>query len=200
MTAFCRAYPDLIAAGRATEALRATGVPHDAIRLISGRRRRDLRTEPAGGFAGPVLPDAPVGTFGNRQIRRRDGAGTFAGDARTQRQGSFVDSDHAEIVDFGEGGERTRVTGLRGVRRLLGRAALDPDASTARSPSCTRGTRSCSSTCPRTPQARPTTGSSSSVARPDAGRSQPRRPAARRRRDGFEGDVTWPPSRPRGGL
>ena len=46
-----------------------------------------------GGFAGRVPPDAPVGTYGDIRRFRRQGAGTFAGDADRQRQGSFADAD-----------------------------------------------------------------------------------------------------------
>jgi hypothetical protein len=60
---------------------RASAMPHD------------VRREPVGGFAGRVRPDATVGTYGNVRHLRRQGAGTFAGDADRQRQGSFADSD-----------------------------------------------------------------------------------------------------------
>jgi hypothetical protein len=52
----------------------------------------DVRREPVGGFAGTLDPDAPVGTYGNVRRRRRQGAGTFVGDADRQRQGSFADA------------------------------------------------------------------------------------------------------------
>jgi hypothetical protein len=51
----------------------------------------DLRREPVGTFAGRVDPEAPVGTYGNVRRFRRQGSGTFAGDADRQRQGSFAD-------------------------------------------------------------------------------------------------------------
>jgi hypothetical protein len=80
-----------------------------------------------GGFAGPVAPDAPVGTYGNGKVLRRQGAGGFAGDPDHQRQGSFADTDRVVIFTYKADAERVRVTGLRGARRLLGRAALDDD-------------------------------------------------------------------------
>ena len=58
----------------------------------TGARRHDVRREPVGGFAGTVDPDAPVGTFGNVRRLRRQGNGTFAGDADRRRQGSFADA------------------------------------------------------------------------------------------------------------
>jgi hypothetical protein len=55
-------------------------------------RLHDVRVERVGGFAGPVAPDDPVGTFANVRRLRRQGTGTFAGDADRRRQGSFADS------------------------------------------------------------------------------------------------------------
>jgi hypothetical protein len=116
-------YSDEAAARRAAERMRTSGVTE--IRLLIGTRLRDVRQEPVGGFAGPVGPDAPVGTFGGGTRRRSQGAGAFAGDADRQRQGSFADSDRVLVVTYGDRGERTRVTGHRGAGRLLREAALD---------------------------------------------------------------------------
>jgi hypothetical protein len=58
-----------------------------------GQQVHDVRREDVGEFAGPVGPEAPVGTFGDRRIRRRQGAGAFAGDPDAQRQGSFADTE-----------------------------------------------------------------------------------------------------------
>jgi hypothetical protein len=127
MTTISKTYFTEIAARRAIEALRATGVPAGEIRLLTGRPLGDVRREPVGGFAGPVAPDAPVGTYGDGKVLRRQAAGGFAGDPDHQRQGSFADTDRVLIFTFRAGAERMRVTGLRGARRLLGRAALDDD-------------------------------------------------------------------------
>lgn len=99
-----------------------------AATLLTGREPGDFRREPIGGFAGPVGPGAPVGTYGGGVVLRRQGAGGFAGDPDRQRQGSFADADPVVIVSYEGDAERARVTGLRGVRRRLGRAALDDDA------------------------------------------------------------------------
>jgi hypothetical protein len=128
MTTLTRTYPTQVAAGRAAEALRATGVPERDIRVLAGTRPRDVRREPAGGFAGPVAPDAPVGTYGGSVVRRSQGAGSFAGDPDRQRQGSFADTDRVTIVSYKSGVARTRMSTLRGARALLRRAALDEDA------------------------------------------------------------------------
>jgi hypothetical protein len=128
MTTLTKTYPTELAARRAVEALRATGVPERDIRLLAGSAPRDIRHEPVGGFAGPVAPDAPVGTYGGRVVRRRQGAGSFAGDPDQQRQGSFADTDRVVIVTYEGDAERARITGLRGARRLLRRAAVDDDA------------------------------------------------------------------------
>jgi hypothetical protein len=98
------------------------------IRLLAGTAPRDIRHEPVGGFAGPVAPDAPIGTYGGRVVQRRRGAGSFAGDPDQQRQGSFADTDRDVIVTYKGDAARARITGPRGARRLLRRAALDDDA------------------------------------------------------------------------
>jgi hypothetical protein len=128
MTTLTKTYPTERAARRAVQALRATGVPERDIRLLTGSAARDIRREPAGGFAGPVAPDAPIGTYGSRLLQRRQGTGSFAGDPDQQRQGSFADTDRVAIVTYDGDAERARITGLRGARRLLRRAVLDDDA------------------------------------------------------------------------
>jgi hypothetical protein len=128
MTTLTKTYPTELAARRAVEALRATGVPERDIRLLAGSAPRDIRREPVGGFAGPVAPDAPVGTFGGRVLERRQGTGSFAGRSDQQRQGSFADTDRVVIVTYKDDAERARISGLRDARRLLRRAAPDDDA------------------------------------------------------------------------
>jgi hypothetical protein len=128
MTTLTKTYATEVAALRAAQALRAAGVPERDIRLLAGSAPRDIRREPVGGFAGPVAPDAPVGTYGGRAVQRRRGAGSFAGDPDQQRQGSFADTARVAIVTYNGDAERGRITGLRGARRLLRRAALDDDA------------------------------------------------------------------------
>jgi hypothetical protein len=128
MTTLTKTYPTEVAARRAAEALRATGVPERDIRLLAGNAARDIRHEPIGGFAGPVAPDAPIGTYGDRVLQRRQGTGSFAGDPDQQRQGSFADTDRVVIVPHKGHAQRARITGLRGARRLLRRAALHDDA------------------------------------------------------------------------
>jgi len=128
MTTLVKTFANDIAARRAVEALRATGVPERDIRVLVPSARRDIRREPVGGWAGPVAPDAPVGTFGSTTVLRRRGTGSFAGNPDRQRQGSFGDTDRVVLVTYAHGSERARITGLRGARRLLGRAALDDAA------------------------------------------------------------------------
>jgi hypothetical protein len=128
MTTLCKTFPAEAAARRAVAALRATGVPARDLRLVTGTRLGDIRQQPVGGYAGPFGHDAPVGTFGGGVVRRRHGSGGFAGDPDQQRHGSFADVDRVVIVTYDDNAERTRVTGLRGVQRLLARAALGDDA------------------------------------------------------------------------
>lgn len=124
MTTLCKTLPTEVAARHAIDALRATGIREQDIRLLIGRRLGDVRREPVGGFAGPLGPEAPVGTYSGGAVRRWQGAGAFAGDPDRQRQGSFADTDRVVIVSFVDDRERARTTGLRGARRLLRRTAL----------------------------------------------------------------------------
>jgi hypothetical protein len=57
------------------------------------RRIHDVRSEPVGGWAGPVGPEAPVGKFAGPPRRRRQAAGGWAGVPDRQRQGSFADAE-----------------------------------------------------------------------------------------------------------
>jgi hypothetical protein len=128
MTTLTKTYSTEVRARRAVESMRAAGVPARDIRLLIGTRLGDVRREPVGGFAGPVAPNAPVGTYGDRPILRRQGAGGFAGDPDHQRQGSFADTDRVVVIAYQRDAERARVTGLGGIRRLLHRAELEDDA------------------------------------------------------------------------
>jgi hypothetical protein len=128
MTIFTRTYATELAARRAVEALLATGVAEPDIRLLVGSAPRDIRREPVGGFAGPVAPDAPIGTYGGQVLQRRQGTGSFAGHPDQQRQGSIGNADRVVIVAYEGDTERARITGLRGAQRLLRGAALHDDA------------------------------------------------------------------------
>jgi hypothetical protein len=128
MTTHCMTFSAEAAARRAVAALRATGVPARDLRVLIGTRLGDTRQEPVGGYAGPFGHGALVGTFGGGVVRRRQGAGGFAGDPDQQRQGSFGNVDRVVIVTYDDAAERARVTGLRGARRRLRRAALGDDA------------------------------------------------------------------------
>lgn len=132
MATFIKAYPTEDAARRAVETLRAASVPPREIRLLTSRPLHDIRSEPVGGFAGPLGPDAPVGTFSGRIHRRSDDQGSFAtgssaGDPAGRREGSFGDVERVNIATCNVDAERSRVTGDRGLRLLLRRAALDDD-------------------------------------------------------------------------
>jgi hypothetical protein len=128
MTTLHKTYDNEFAARRAVQELRSASVSGPHIRLLITSPPRDVRRETVGGFAGPLGPEAPVGTFANRVLLRRQAAGGFAGDPDDQRQGSFADVDRVVIVTYKDDGEQARVTGYRGVRQLLRRAALDEDA------------------------------------------------------------------------
>jgi hypothetical protein len=133
MAASIKTYPSEAAARHAAETFRAAGVPPRHIRLLIGRPPRDARREPRGGFAGPLDLDAPLGTYAGHVQRRHLPVGSFAtGSSRRdpdgQREGSFADAERVVIVIRKDDGEHSRVTGYRGVRQLLRRAAFDENA------------------------------------------------------------------------
>jgi hypothetical protein len=132
MAALIKSYPSEEGARQAVETLRAAGVPPRHIRLLTSRPLRDARREARGGFAGPVGPDAPVGTYAGQVHRRHLRIGSFATGSFTgdpdRREGSFADVERIVILTYEDDAARSRVTGHRGVRRLLRRAALDNDA------------------------------------------------------------------------
>jgi hypothetical protein len=132
MATLSKTYPSEDAARRAVGALRAAGVPPGDIRLLTSRPPRDTRREPVGGFAGPIGPKAPVGSYASVPRRRGQDVGSFAtgGSAdgpASRRQGSFADAERVVIVSHRDDREHARVTGFRGVRQLLRRAALDDE-------------------------------------------------------------------------
>jgi hypothetical protein len=133
MAALIKTYPTEDAARRAVRALRAAGVPPRDIRLLTSRPPRDIHREPVGGFAGPIGPNAPVGSYASVPRRRGENVGSFAtgsiaGDPDQQREGSFADAERVVIVNHQDDRERARITGYRGVRQLLRRAALHDEA------------------------------------------------------------------------
>ena len=132
MATLSKAHPSEETARQAIEALRAAGASARDIRLLKSRPLQNVRDEPVGGFAGPVAPDAPVGNYGGVMRRRAQATGSFAtGSARDpdrQREGSFADAERVVIVIYKHDKEHSRVTGYRGVRRLLRRAALHDEA------------------------------------------------------------------------
>ena len=125
MAAFCKTYAREDEARHAAAAMRRAGVLKRDVTLMTGSRLRDVRRELVGGFAGPIGPDADVGTFAGIPLVRRQGAGSFAGDADRQRQGSFADSERVLITTSAGRAQRSRVVGHAAIRRLLREASLD---------------------------------------------------------------------------
>jgi hypothetical protein len=93
MATLWKTYPTDGVAHEAAEALRAAGVPGRDIRLLIGSRWHDVREEPTGGFAGPVGPEAPVGTFAGTVRLRRQGNGSFAHAIRRLLRGVALAGD-----------------------------------------------------------------------------------------------------------
>jgi len=124
MATLCSTYGNPALARSGVEALSGAGVPGRDVRLLLGDRRHDVRHEVVGGFAGPIPPDAPVGTFANVPRARWQGNGTFAGDSDAQRQASFADTGRDVVLT----GAHAHVVGDLSVRRLLRDAGLDSSA------------------------------------------------------------------------
>jgi hypothetical protein len=119
MVPVSKAYPSEAAARQAMQQLRRAGVPGPDIRLLRPCRLHDVRNEPVGMFAGPAGPDAPIGTYADIRHARRQGAGSFAGEADRQRQGSFADADGVLLISHDAGAERSRIVAQSEIRKLL---------------------------------------------------------------------------------
>lgn len=128
MSTLCRAYSDEQHAREEVQRLFASGAPPPAIRLVKGAPLHDLRAERAGTFAGTIGPDAPVGRFAGPPCRRRQGNGTFAGDADRRRKGSFADVERDVIVDFDRGAEHPHTATHGMLERLLSKVAGDGES------------------------------------------------------------------------
>ena len=131
MATLCSTYATAASARSGVDALRTAGVPGGNVRLLIGHPVRDTRREPVGGFAGPVGPNAPVGTFANVRRLRRQGTGSFAGAADRRRKGSFADIDRDLIVTRAHDGWHSHIVGDLALRRVLRGADFD-DAERAR--------------------------------------------------------------------
>ena len=125
MPTLCKAYADPGAARDAIDELRTAGGAGREIRMVVGSTLHDRRQEIAGGFAGPVPPDAPVGRFAGTPLPRWRGEGSFAGEADLMRKGSFGNMDADAIVTFGDHAEHARIAGDREVLHLLRRSEFN---------------------------------------------------------------------------
>ena len=132
MATLTKTYPSEQGARQAVETLRAAGVPPRDIRLLIRPPLGDARREPRGGFAGPMGPDAPVGTYAGQVDRGHRRIGSFATGSftrnRDRREGSFADVERIVVLTYEGHAAGSRVTDHRGVRKLLRRAGLDNDA------------------------------------------------------------------------
>jgi hypothetical protein len=124
MTTLCEIYSSQAAAQQAGEALRAASVPDRDIRLLTGSRYHDVRSELVGGFAGAVGPDAPVGSYAGLPRPRWHAAGGFHGEPDRQRQGSFADAERNLVLTYDRADERSHLVSGRGVGRLLREANM----------------------------------------------------------------------------
>ena len=128
-----RTYPTPDAGRQAVDELRAAGVQPHHIRLLTSEPFRGSSRAPRGGFAGPVGPDAAVGSFAWPPRRHGQARGSFAtgsvtGERESQRRGSFAGVERVALVTYQEDAERSRVIGFGAVRLLLRKSALDEGA------------------------------------------------------------------------
>jgi hypothetical protein len=119
MATLCKTYPDAITARAAVKALRAAGVPGHAIRLLAGQAPHDVRRELVGAFAGTLVPEAPVGTFGDVARLRRQGHGSYAGDPDNQRRGCFADAERDVVVTYADSAAHAHVAADHELERML---------------------------------------------------------------------------------
>jgi hypothetical protein len=125
MTVICRSYTDERDARRAVDTLMQLGVDGRAIKVLMGEPTRDASEEPEGGFAGELRPEHVVGDFAGPGHEAEEGAGTFAGSAATQREGSFGDVDRETVTSYPAGVERQHIASHNELRKLLLDAGLD---------------------------------------------------------------------------
>src|SRR5215216_6025172 len=120
ISAHCSTPSNAFLRSRSTDRARSRARPDGASGRCAGdplldrRRRTSIQAAPtAGGFAGPVHPDGPIGIYSGHIRRRHQGAASFAtssfaGDTDRQRKGSFGDIERAEIVTHKDHTERSR--------------------------------------------------------------------------------------------
>jgi hypothetical protein len=128
MSLRCSTYPGEVEARQAIRALKEAGVPPAHIRLVTSRCIHDVRSEPVGGFAGPIPPEAPVGKYAGPARRRRQAAGGWVGDPDRQRQGTFADADLGAHAIYERGPRRSPLRTDREIWRLLREAPMPEGA------------------------------------------------------------------------
>jgi hypothetical protein len=132
MVTLTHAYTSAKDAETAVERLLSADVSAVRLQLIMGRAIQDARDTPIGTFAGTATADShTVGSYGNVARSGRGSTGTFAGDPRKQRRGSFGDSDRDTVTTYQSGAKRTRIASHRRLKRLLVDAGLEPAIATA---------------------------------------------------------------------
>ena len=130
LTTHVEVHPTPAAAREIVLRLLADGTPPTALQLLRGRPTHDVRDQPVGGFADPIAPDAPVGTFAERTVSPRHSAGGWVGARNGRRRGSFGDVEQDELVTIDRAGRAVRRTvDRRALRRVLRPVAADRAAS-----------------------------------------------------------------------
>jgi hypothetical protein len=125
MAATSKAYRDHDAATEAAAGFAAEGVPASSIRILAGTPLHDVREEQVGEFAGPVGPDAPVGSFAGGEHTRSEPEGTFASRGPAGRIGTFADADRDVVISETDGVGRIQMTDDHDVAAILRDAGVE---------------------------------------------------------------------------
>lgn len=124
MFTVCKSFDDEDSALREVEALIASGVPGEAVRVLRGAPQRDAHDDARGGYAGGPGGDG-AGTFAGPKATETEGSYAPGHDAHTERLGSFGDIDRDTVASFPCSVENVSVTTHERLVTLLAEAGLD---------------------------------------------------------------------------
>jgi hypothetical protein len=126
MATLCKTFLSNASALQAAAALSAAAVPARDIGVLIGHRYHGVRTEPVGGFDGPIGAAAPLGKYAGPPRMRWRAAGGFAPHPQDRRRGSFGDVDCILSVRRQDGEQHVEANDDDHAQRLLTGAQL-PD-------------------------------------------------------------------------
>jgi hypothetical protein len=126
MPTLCRAYTTEDEANAAVDRLLGAGVTDADVRVLRGDTTQDSRDVPVRAFAGAAAE--AVGSYAGAVHAPREGTGTFAGDAASQRRGGFADIDRETVTTHRNGVRAVRVASHHHLKAMLIGAGLDEAA------------------------------------------------------------------------